>query len=230
MTKHCLPSPFPFKTLWQLPRSKARLEHLPVKLGVNYRVPPPLPLPSPQPKHWEHQGPGKCILIHSSYLWPSENLLHWLPFRKPSIKQNILEVIIKCRLISIEIFSPFLFVSRGWACFCLNSYTRVRLSLGDFGGRERRSISYFSLRVFNCRNWKMTWRVISLATSSVSWWPSWPHRQCLMRNSWRNPWRYETYTSCFCPALDYQKEWLSSGAHLRYGCKGDGFGDSVLSN
>lgn len=64
-------------------------------------------------------------------------------------------------------------------------------------------MSHLPFFFFFFRNWKMTWRVISLATSSISWWPSWLLRQCLMRSSWRNPWRYEPYTSHFCPGFDY---------------------------
>lgn len=37
----------------------------------------------------------------------------------------------------------------------------------------------------------MTWRAISLATWSNSWWPLWLLRLCLMQSSWRNQWRYE---------------------------------------
>lgn len=49
----------------------------------------------------------------------------------------------------------------------------------------------------------MIWKEISLAIFSTSWWPSWLLQQCLMRSSWRNPWRYEPYTSYFCPGFDY---------------------------
>lgn len=61
----------------------------------------------------------------------------------------------------------------------------------------------FFFGVFYFRNWKMTWRVISLATSSNSWWPLWLPRLCLMQNSWRNPWGYEPNRSHFCPRFDY---------------------------
>lgn len=75
MTNHCLPFPLLFEALWQSLRSKAGRELLPLQLGGNSRVPGlPFPLSSPQSRHWEYQGPRKCVWIHSSYLWLSWKL------------------------------------------------------------------------------------------------------------------------------------------------------------
>lgn len=109
MTSRCLPFSLLFEALWQSLTSKAGRGHLPMKLGVNCRAPPSLPLSLPQPTHLEYQGPRRCIWILSSYLRHSQNPSTGFPSEKNSVKQNIFKAIIKCRLISIEIFSPFMF-------------------------------------------------------------------------------------------------------------------------
>ena len=80
--------------------------------------------------------------------------------------------------------------------------TYVHLSPGDLGKQKGRVCHAHLSRVFYFRNWKMTWKAISLATLSISWWPLWLRRQCSMRSSWRNPWRYEPYTRHFCLGFD----------------------------
>ena len=82
----------------------------PVKTGCELRGSSPITFPLRASGTWE-------TYFNSSYLCPSQDLLHCLPCRKPSIKQNFLEAIMKCRLIAIEVFSPFLFISCGCTCF-----------------------------------------------------------------------------------------------------------------
>lgn len=132
--------------LWPSLRSKPGLECLPVKLGVNSKGGPALSLPSHRPIHWEHQDPGKCILIHCPYLWHSSNPFHGLSFRKPIMKQNILGAVIKCKLISIEILSPFLFIPCGLACFHLNWH--IYSSFTRWQRKRKDKYSCFPLRVF----------------------------------------------------------------------------------
>lgn len=94
-------------------------------------------------------------------LWPSQNPFHWLSFRKPSMKQNILETIIKSRSTAKGTFTiyfpsfnsvplPLLYVSQSLFSFSLSlSNIPIFLSLVfPLSGRHSRDSHYQLPNIF----------------------------------------------------------------------------------